>query len=258
MKIALASAAILALCAACGLYRTGPGQYRPAIPSPAPNASGREIFQRDCAWCHGAEGQGTDQAPPLRDGTGRADVDFMLRTGRMPLSDTHEQMLHRPPAYSDRQIRAIDDYVVSLGAHGVDIPRVRMNPSLVAEGGTLYRSNCAACHSSTGIGGALVPGRSEVAGRRSSIAAPSLAHASPLEVAEAIRTGPGAMPSYDRGALSDADVNAIVSYVEYIKHPNDEGGASISRVGPVAEGAVAWGALLLLIFFCRWIGSRER
>jgi ubiquinol-cytochrome c reductase cytochrome c subunit len=258
VKVALASAAMVALCAACGVYRTGPPQFRPGIPSPAPNAGGREIFQRDCAWCHGAKGQGTDEAPPLRNGTGKADVDFMLRTGRMPLSDKHEQMLHRPPAYTDGQIRAIDDYVVSLGAHGVDIPRVRTHASLVAKGSTLYQSNCAACHSSTGIGGALVPGRSEVVGRQSSIAAPSLIHATSVEVAEAIRTGPGAMPSYDRGALSDKDVNAIVSYVSYIKHPYDKGGASISRVGPIAEGAVAWGALLLLLFFCRWIGTRER
>jgi ubiquinol-cytochrome c reductase cytochrome c subunit len=83
-------------------------------------------------------------------------------------------------------------------------------------------------------------------------------HATPIEVAEAIRTGPGAMPSYDRATLSDHEVHAIASYVSYIKHPDDRGGASISRVGPVAEGAVAWAALVLLLLFARWIGTRER
>ena len=258
MKLVFFAAASLALCASCGLYRTGPPQFRPGIPPPAANATGEQIFQRDCAWCHGSAGQGTANAPALRGSTGKADVDFMLRTGRMPLSDPHEQMLHRPAAYPEKQIKAVDDYVASLGAKGPDVPKVRTSEALRPKGLALYQSNCAACHSSTGIGGALVPGKTEVQGRVSSIAAPALTQATPLEVAEAIRTGPGAMPSYNSGALSDSDVNAIASYVEYIKHPKDRGGASISRVGPVAEGAVAWGGLVLLLFFARWIGTRER
>jgi ubiquinol-cytochrome c reductase cytochrome c subunit len=258
VRAVLLAAASLALCAGCGLYRTGPPQFRPGIPSPAPNASGAEIFQRDCAWCHGSAGQGTDKAPALKGSTGKADVDFMLRTGRMPLSDPHEQMLHRPAVYTEKQIKAVGDYVVSLGAKGPDIPRVRTSEALRPKGLMLYQSNCAACHSSTGIGGALVPGKTEVRGRISSIAAPALTLATPLEVAEAIRTGPGAMPSYDTGSLSNSDVDAIASYVSYIQHPKDRGGASISRVGPVAEGAVAWGGLILLLFFARWIGTRER
>ncbi len=258
MKLVLFATAALALCASCGLYRTGPPQYRPGLPSPPPNATGEQIFQRDCAWCHGPKGQGTDNAPALRGSTGKADVDFMLRTGRMPLSDPHEQMLHRPAAYSAKQIEAVDNYVASIGAKGPAVPKVRTSAALRPKGLALYQSNCAACHSSTGIGGALVPGKTEVKGRISSIAAPALTRATPLEVAEAIRTGPGAMPSYDARSLSNGDVDAIASYVSYIQHPLDRGGASISRVGPVAEGAVAWGGLVLLLFFCRWIGTRER
>ena len=46
-------------------------------------------------------------------------------------------------------------------------------------------------------------------------------------------------------------------YVLYLQHPEDRGGASLARIGPVAEGFVAWFVgLLVLILFIAWIGER--
>ena len=59
---------------------------------------------------------------------------------------------------------------------------------------------------------------------------------------------------YLRGLL---DLDSIVAYVQYARHPNNAGGWSLGRVGPIAEGLVAWwiGAALL-VGMCVLIGTR--
>jgi ubiquinol-cytochrome c reductase cytochrome c subunit len=78
-----------------------------------------------------------------------------------------------------------------------------------------------------------------------------------VEIAEAMRVGPGTMPVFGETAFTDEEVDAIVRYVVYLQEPEDRGGLAIGRVGPVAEGAVGWivglGAMLLL---ARWIGTK--
>jgi ubiquinol-cytochrome c reductase cytochrome c subunit len=129
---------------------------------------------------------------------------------------------------------------------------------MIGHGGELYLENCAACHSTTGVGGSMTQGRFPGPVRReTSAVAPGLASATPVEIAEAIRTGPGAMPVFGKGVLNDSDVDAIVTYVRYIQRPSDRGGSSIGRIGPVAEGAVGWiVGLGLLLVLSRWIGTR--
>jgi ubiquinol-cytochrome c reductase cytochrome c subunit len=63
------------------------------------------------------------------------------------------------------------------------------------------------------------------------------------------------MPRFE---LGQQEMNSIVRYVEYLQRPEDEGGAAIGRVGPVAEGAVALGVgLAVLLLVARWIGTRS-
>jgi ubiquinol-cytochrome c reductase cytochrome c subunit len=96
--------------------------------------------------------------------------------------------------------------------------------------------------------------------------APSLQDVSPLDVAEAIRIGPGQMPV--GGGLTDytpndaestQNVNDIAAYVESLKtRPYNRGGAPIGGKGPVPEGFVAWViGLGVLVLAARLIGGRS-
>ncbi|HEX6237375.1 MAG TPA: c-type cytochrome, partial [Acidimicrobiales bacterium] len=190
-------------------------------------ARGRELFLTGCSSCHGADGTGTSQAPGLV-GVGAASADFQLTTGRMPNTEPNRQAVPKPPAYDDEEIDALVAYVASLG-DGPPIPDVDDPPGDLVRGGRLFTLNCAACHSSAGNGGALSSGRN----------APTLHGATRVQVAEAIRTGPGPMPIFGPETLSDAQVNSIVDYVEYLRDPDDPGGLNLGLVGPITEGLVA-------------------
>ena len=89
--------------------------------------------------------------------------------------------------------------------------------------------------------------------------APPLDKASAVEIAEAVRTGPYLMPHFSEKQISDDQLNSIIRYVQYAKHPDDRGGWSLGHVGPVPEGLVTWFiAIVLLIGTCAVIGQRIR
>jgi ubiquinol-cytochrome c reductase cytochrome c subunit len=270
--LALAGAA-LAL-AACSPQpnnaRQTSGPYRPAngYPNPAvAPVTGELLFERDCGWCHGNALQGTPNGPSLIGGTnGGALTDFMLSTGRMPIANTDQKdALHQPSIYSRAEINALVQFVESFNPTGTAVPLVNPEAGSLTQGKLLYQANCAACHSATGSGGALATGKNGVINGftlpRHGLVAPSLLQSSPTEVVEAIRTGPPGMPNFPTNELSNLQVNEIARYVTYLQAGPNTGGLDLARIGPVAEGAVAWvvglGLLLLLV---RWIGtsSRER
>jgi ubiquinol-cytochrome c reductase cytochrome c subunit len=86
-----------------------------------------------------------------------------------------------------------------------------------------------------------------------------LQHATPREIAEAVRIGPYVMPSFDNHEISKHDLNAIVAYVRHTRHPDDAGGLGIGRIGPVPEGMVAWAvAGFVLVGVCALLGARLR
>lgn len=215
------------------------GQVRPV-------AAGRALYVTGCSSCHGLDARGTAQGPDLS-GSGAAAADFYLSTGRMPLADPDDQPERKRPAYSQPQIDQLVAYVASLG-DGTPIPKVNAGDGDLSEGNTLYTENCAACHSSAGAGGALGV----------SINAPPVWRATDLQVAEAMRIGPGAMPVFGPDTLDDAEVASIVRYVSYLKEPDDRGGHPLGHIGPVPEGFVAWivglGSMLAVAY---WIGTRD-
>ncbi len=230
-----------------------PLQSPPPPPSsPEQLAAGSQLYTQACTSCHGPDGEGMElsggvQAPSLV-GVGAAAVDFYLSTGRMPLADTNvPQAVRKPPAFDADQRAAIVAYVVSFGPGGPPIPQVDPANANLSRGLELYLLNCAACHNATGIGGALSYGAF----------APDLHQATPTEVAEAQRIGPGNMPVFGPETLSDAEVNDIVAYVEYLKHPEDAGGAGLARAGPTTEGFVGlMFGLGPLLLFVAWVGTR--
>lgn len=219
------------------------GRRSSAAPSP-PAGDARTIYLSDCSVCHGADGRGTSKGPTL-EGSGRAGVDYVLTTGRMPLPDPTAETVRRTPKYEPATITVLEDYIATLVPGGPDIPHVDVAAGDLAQGGEIYRAQCAACHEWAGDGGALLHRE-----------APALGAATPAQVAEAVRIGPSAMPVFSTAALSDTDLNGVVRYVEYVDAPDDHGGQPLWHLGPVAEGAAGLAALAVLLVAIRLLGSR--
>jgi ubiquinol-cytochrome c reductase cytochrome c subunit len=218
----------------------------PAATDPDLVAEGEELYLTSCVSCHGVGGAGTQLGPPLLE-AGEAAADFYLRTGRMPLAQPAPQPPDKPRAYDDDEIRALVAYVGSIGT-GPGIPDVDPDRGDLQDGAELFLSNCAACHNSSGIGGALSHGNF----------APSLQHTDTQQIGEAMRVGPGEMPFFGPDVFTDEQVDSIVRYVRYLHQPDDPGGFNLGYTGPVPEGFVAFlfglGALIVL---ARWI-TREK
>ncbi len=214
---------------------------------PPDRGHGRELFLTQCSSCHGVDGKGLTapgdavRGPSLLN-SGEASAYFYLSTGRMPLGASNQVPVRKPRAYSQADIDDLVVYVGSLG-DGPKVPRVEPSKGDLATGGELFRSQCAACHSATGAGGALSYGR----------AAPSLGQANATELGSAVIIGPGQMPRF---RLSKHQVDSLARYVDYLHHPDDRGGIALGRLGPIPEGFLVWvvgiGGLLVL---AGWIGA---
>lgn len=198
---------------------------------------GLALYAQSCAACHGPAGSGSANGPPLI-GVGAASADLMLRTGRMPLAAPGAPMVSRVPVFTDEQIKALVAYVASLG-DGPPIPDVQVAGADLSKGRDLFITSCAACHGA-GAGGDAVGG---------GYVAPPLLGVDPVTVGEAIRTGPGVMPVFGSGQISDEDLNAIAAYLVYLREDAAPGGLTIGGSGPVVEGYIAWlvGMGLLLL-----------
>jgi ubiquinol-cytochrome c reductase cytochrome c subunit len=206
---------------------------------------GRELFQTSCSSCHGFEGKGVKGQAPSLVGAGEAAADFYLRTGRMPLDQVGDEPLRGEPRFDNKEIRALDAYVGSLGK-GPAIPRVQPAKGSVSEGMEMFTESCAGCHGIGAKGGVAIGGY-----------APPLGESTPTEIGEAIRVGPYIMPRFSEAQITPADVNSIARYVELTQEPEDAGGFGIGHIGPVPEGLVAWlAALVALLLVARLIGER--
>ena len=223
-----------------------------AAPQPQPGDV-RQIFLADCATCHGADAKGTNRGPSLV-GVGRASLDYYLTTGRMPitnpdlfLANPNQEIKRQPPAYPPETISALEDYIqVLTGPGGPPIPDIDLAANRAA-GGEIFRLQCAACHAWAGDGGALLHRE-----------APELHDATPTQIGEAVRVGPGLMPAFGHAAIDDRQLDQLVAYVRYLAHPEDRGGNPLWHLGPFAEGFVAWAiGMTFLLLTIRWIGERK-
>jgi quinol---cytochrome-c reductase cytochrome c subunit len=208
----------------------------------ATDSLGARLYQEQCASCHGADGSGvTDRGPDLTE-EGPAAVDFVLRTGRMPMADPDTQASRGPVRFSEDEIQALVGYAGAFGS-GPAVPAVDAAAGDLTAGGMIYRLNCAACHVASGAGAPIGGGPT----------APSLMNATPTEVGEAILVGPGAMPNFR--SLSSQDIDDVAAYVADLQERDAAGVDSFGGAGPVAEGLAAWLlGLLPLIALTRWIG----
>jgi ubiquinol-cytochrome c reductase cytochrome c subunit len=239
-------AVVPALAVAGSAWASGP----PAKDSDDLNAQqerGRQLWGQRCASCHGVGGQGSDQGPSL-EGKGTATVDFMIRTGRMPLAVPGLEPVHAQAKLDTDEREAVVAYFATLDLKGPSIPDVDPSRGDLARGRDLFATHCAGCHGAQGAGAVL----------QDEAAAPPLAGAAPEVVAEAIRVGPYVMPRFGEDIIDQADLDSIVRYVGTFDDPDDRGGLSLGYVGPVAEGAVAWIVGLGLLFgVIRATGSKR-
>jgi ubiquinol-cytochrome c reductase cytochrome c subunit len=105
------------------------------------------------------------------------------------------------------------------------------------------------CHNFAGSGGALTHGKY----------APSLKGVSAKHMYEAMLTGPQSMPVFGDGTMPPQDKRDIIKYLKTVSAQPNPGGASLGKVGPVTEGAVAWVVGLgALIGTAVWLGAKAR
>ncbi|MGW3666003.1 cytochrome bc1 complex diheme cytochrome c subunit [Streptomyces sp. NPDC005141] len=244
---------LLALAATGGLYAA----FAPAGKAQADETAqslgiteGKKLYAVGCASCHGTGGQGTTDGPSLV-GVGAAAVDFQVGTGRMPAQQPGAQIPKKKVIYSQAEIDQLAAYIASLGA-GPTIPtksQVSPEGADIAEGGELFRTNCAQCHNFTGKGGALTHGKY----------APSLEGVDPKHIYEAMQTGPQNMPSFPDTTLSEKNKQDIIAYLDAVNGDDTEspGGLELGGLGPVSEGLFGWVfGLGTLVAVAVWVAAR--
>jgi ubiquinol-cytochrome c reductase cytochrome c subunit len=223
----------------------GPGDPTRSFPdSPALRAAGFNLYQEGCSSCHGIALQGTPGVAPSLRGVGPGPVDFYLSTGRMPLEQPREEPQRGSPLYSRAKIDALIAYISSFG--GPAAPTADPAQGDLALGFHTFTLNCAGCHQSVARGGITINAQ-----------VPDLQHATPQEIAEAVRMGPYLMPHFDAKQIDQHELDSLARYILWTRHPTNSGGWGIYNIGPVPEGMVAWFiGLLALVLVARLIGER--
>lgn len=216
-------------------------------------ADGHALFLANCATCHGLNAEGSSDGPSLV-GVGAAAVDFQVGTGRMPAASSEVAQVpkKREVVFSQPEIDQLAAYVGSLGP-GPEIPSADLyavkdvTPEQIAEGGEIFRTNCAMCHNVTGSGGALSNGKY----------APSLSGVDAKYIYEAMLTGPQSMPVFGETVPAESK-QRVVAYLEHLDSQPNYGGASLGKVGPISEGAFAWiVGIGALIGAAVWLGAKS-
>lgn len=252
MRLALLAALLIALAVPDALADSGPPRQ-----GVVNIGAGKSLYAANCASCHGPAGEGVPttlrgagdvagRGPALRN-VGELAADFYLRTGYMPLEDPGQQPTRSTVLFSERELQELVRYVGTFG-RGPAIPHPQPQRGSIAAGQKLFVDHCAGCHQIVAEGGYVTGAR-----------VPPLVDASDRQIAEAVRIGPYLMPHFSTAQLSNAQLDSLIAYVDYAKHPYDPGGWSLGHLGPWPEGLVTWllaGAAL--VGLCLVIGTRLR
>jgi ubiquinol-cytochrome c reductase cytochrome c subunit len=209
---------------------------------------GGELFQANCAACHGPTGQGGTGAggevtagPPIAD-VDIAYSDMTMRTGRMPIADRDVGVYIEE--LDDDQREAIVAWMLERLEVPGEIPEVLDgDPS---RGQELYTRNCVACHGAAGSGGISGAG----------VTVPAVDGLDPVATFEATRVGPFEMPGFSEQVLDDQQVSDIAAYLESV----DDAPGTLLGIHEVDEvtGALFAGALALLAVVALLITDRAR
>lgn len=208
--------------------------------------AGRILYATSCIACHGANLEGVHNRGPSLIGIGSAATYFQVSTGRMPAMGQQAQIPQKEPKFTDEQSRELAAYVQSNGG-GNEVPEGNLRDGNVAEGGELFRLNCASCHNFAGKGAPLSAGAY----------APAI-KATDEQMYAVMLSGAQNMPTFSDNQLTPEQKRSIISYIQTLEASADPGGAAIGRAGPVPEGLVIFiigiGGLMGVIL---WIGAKS-
>lgn len=130
---------------------------------PAVVAQGRELYNRSCTQCHGADGTVGDRGPALaaRRRYLRSSEEDLFNSIKNGIPGTGMPGSALPP----EDVRKIVTYIRSLRATAIDAP-VEGN---TANGGAIFngKGRCRDCHMVNGQGGIIGPDLSNIAAERS-------------------------------------------------------------------------------------------
>jgi ubiquinol-cytochrome c reductase cytochrome c subunit len=168
------------------------------------------------------------------------------------MADMSQQAMQKKPLYNAQETAALAAYVASLAPGPAAVTNESLNyerDGNAAQGGTLFRTNCAMCHNFAGQGGALTNGKY----------APSLMGVDPKYIYEAMVTGPQSMPKFTNATITPQEKLDIIKWIQSADHEQNLGGASLGRVGPVTEGLLGWVlGLGLLIGAAAWLAMKAK
>jgi len=158
--------------------------------------SGTEYFARECAKCHGAEGEGTTRGYEIRNPVAGY-ATYVIRNGRPGIPYFLEAMPSYPTsALSNTQLNEI-------------IAMLRAAPK-PTDGGALYNRFCSNCHGKDALGGPVGRNVKRETG----------------DFVEKAREGEGGsnysrrssyMPRWTSSELTNAELNAMAAYVRQLK-----------------------------------------
>jgi ubiquinol-cytochrome c reductase cytochrome c subunit len=248
--LALAALLLIALTSTGGLYAVFSGG-QPAQAASSQSLAiqeGRELYLNSCSSCHGMNAEGTTDGPTLV-GVGAAAVDFQVATGRMPATIEAQQIPQTTRRFTQAEIDQLAAYIASLGPGPAVPPAAEYDPAGgdLAQGGDLFRTNCASCHNFAGAGGALSRGKY----------AATLSGVDPKYIYEAMLTGPQSMPVFSDTTLTPQEKRSVIAFVTHITQEGNPGGQGLGRVGPVSEGIVVWiVGIGALVGAAVWIGAK--
>jgi ubiquinol-cytochrome c reductase cytochrome c subunit len=223
-------------------------QDQPTLSADA--SAGKLLYDDSCISCHGLNAQGVQGRGPSLIGVGSASVEFQVSTGRMPAAAQSAQIERKTPVFTLAQSQQIGAYIQALGG-GPQIPDGNLRSTDVdgiANGGALFRVNCASCHSFGEGGGALSSGKF----------APSLDQSTDREIYAAMLSGPQNMPVFGDNQLNPDEKRDIIGYIQNMKADQDPGGLGIGHLGPTTEGLVIFlVGMVGLIFATLWIAGKS-
>jgi mono/diheme cytochrome c family protein len=152
---------------------------------------GAEVYEANCATCHGVDAEGGAGPNLTRTSLSAAELESIVREGQGTM-----------PGFAS--VLAADDvasvlaYIESVRVVGEQQPTFT-DPSLVARGANLFTINCSQCHGPDASGGAGP-------GLNSSLLTDA-------ELVSVVSNGRGAMPGFS--AILDAtSIDAVVAYVD--------------------------------------------
>jgi ubiquinol-cytochrome c reductase cytochrome c subunit len=239
----------VALFSAGGLYVAFAPQPQTAHAQddPALVRQGEQLYNNACISCHGANLQGVEDRGPSLIGTGEAAVYFQVSTGRMPAARQEAQAVEKPVKFTPEEIDALGAFVQANGG-GPRVPGGDLSGGNPAQGGEMFRLNCASCHNFTGRGIALSSGKF----------APAIEDVNDKQIYTAMTTGPQNMPKFSDRQLTPEEKRDIIAYIESISDDrNNPGGYSLGGYGPISEGVIAWiVGISALVGITLWVGAK--